>query len=228
MTLDSTYYTTSSALDRVLADAVEISNDIVLPKRGRGRPKVRSDEEQRDIIVERAADIYLRSGYIAMRMDDISAACRVSKRTLYRLFPSKLHLFRAIVGLMNAQLFDFDDVEPGDTVERALSAIFRVDVDEDTDQKRQAFLRQARLDATLSPEIGDVLREDCFDRARRRLTEWFERWSAAGLLSATNPQAAAYMLMDMAFGSVDGDQRNGASGRAFIRTCIQYFVNGVR
>jgi AcrR family transcriptional regulator len=226
--LESTYHSMSTAADRIMADDLDAAGETVLPKRGRGRPKVRSDEEQRDIIVERAADIYLRSGYIAMRMDDISAACRVSKRTLYRLFPSKLHLFRAIVGFMNAQLFDFDDVEPGDTVERALSAIFRVDIDEEADQKRQDFLRRARQDAVLSPEIGDVLREDCLDRARRRLTAWFERWSASGLLSATNPQAAAYMLMDMAYGSADGDQRKGASGRAFIRTCIQYLVNGVR
>ncbi|MCV3766634.1 TetR/AcrR family transcriptional regulator [Rhizobium sp. TRM95796] len=228
MTLESTHHSLSAAADRIMTDDLDAVGETARAKRGRGRPKVRSDEEQRDIIVERAADIYLRSGYIAMRMDDISAACRVSKRTLYRLFPSKLHLFRAIVGLMNAQLFDFDDVEPGDTVERALSAIFRVDVDEETDQKRQNFLRQARQDAVASPEIGDVLREDCLDRARRRLTAWFERWSAAGLLSATNPQAAAYMLMDMAYGAADGDQRKGASGRAFIRTCIQYFVNGVR
>lgn len=228
MTLETTFYTAPSALDRVLAAADETADDAVLPKRGRGRPKVRSDEEQRDIIVERAAEIYLRSGYIAMRMDDISAACRVSKRTLYRLFPSKLHLFRAIVGLMNTQFFDFDDVEPGDTVERALISIFRVDVDEDTDLKRQSFLRQARQDAALSPEIGEALREDCIDRARRQLSDWFERWSAAGLLSATNPQAAAYMLMDMIFGASANEQRTGASGRAFTRTCIQYFVNGVR
>jgi TetR/AcrR family transcriptional regulator, mexJK operon transcriptional repressor len=228
LTLESTSYAAPQALDRIPTDTVESGDEASLPKRGRGRPKVRSDEEQRDIIVERAASIYLRTGYIAMRMDDISAACRVSKRTLYRLFPSKLYLFRSIVGLMNTQLFDFDDVEPGDSVERALSAIFRVDVDEDTDQKRQAFLRQARQDAVLAPEIGEVLREDCLDRARRRLTEWFERWSEAGLLSATNPQAAAYMLMDMTFGAADSEQRKGVTGRAFIRTCIQYFVNGVR
>ncbi|WP_137158337.1 TetR/AcrR family transcriptional regulator [Rhizobium sp. FKL33] len=228
MTFETYFHAAPANLDRMLAGVAVDGDEVTPPRRGRGRPKVRTDEEQRDIIVERAAEIYLRHGYIAMRMDDVSSACRVSKRTLYRLFPSKVHLFRAIIGLMNAQLFDFDDVEPGDTVERALISIFRVEVDEDTDLKRQNFLRQARQDAALSPEIGEALREDCIDRARRQLSDWFERWSAAGLLSATNPQAAAYMLMDMIFGASANEQRTGASGRAFTRTCIQYFVNGVR
>jgi hypothetical protein len=95
-------------------------------------------------------------------------------------------------------------------------------------KRRFGFVRQTASDGANAPELTEILRDECMDKARARLTDCFAAWGADGRLKSTNPQAAASMLMDMVFGAAHLEKRNGSDGRAFTRTCIHYFVNGVR
>ncbi len=49
-------------------------------------------EELRPIVVETALEMFLKDGYLAVRMDDIAARLSISKRTLYEMFQNKEQL----------------------------------------------------------------------------------------------------------------------------------------
>src|SRR5438477_7038628 len=67
------------------------------PRRGRGRPQLRSDEETRSLILEAARAEFAHSGYAATSMENLARRAGVSTKTLYRLFPNKPALFEAMV-----------------------------------------------------------------------------------------------------------------------------------
>ena len=67
------------------------------PQRGRGRPRVRSDEETRALIFEAARQEFAASGYAATCMEDIARHAGISTKTLYRLLPNKAALFEAML-----------------------------------------------------------------------------------------------------------------------------------
>jgi AcrR family transcriptional regulator len=74
-----------------------MSDVIAAQRRPRGRPQVRSDEATRHLIAEAARETFVVSGYSAANMDCVAKTAAVSKKTLYRLFPTKAELFRASV-----------------------------------------------------------------------------------------------------------------------------------
>jgi AcrR family transcriptional regulator len=74
-----------------------MSDVIAAQRRPRGRPQVRTDEATRHLIAEAARGTFVASGYSAANMDCVAKTAAVSKKTLYRLFPTKAELFRASV-----------------------------------------------------------------------------------------------------------------------------------
>ena len=74
-----------------------MSTDTITATRTRGRPRVRSDDQTRRIIVEAARGVFARSGYAGASMDEVAAEAGVSKKTLYRLIPTKADLFQATI-----------------------------------------------------------------------------------------------------------------------------------
>ena len=54
-------------------------------------------ERKRESIIKNATILFRKKGFGASSMDEISAAAKVSKRTLYNHFPTKKILFREIV-----------------------------------------------------------------------------------------------------------------------------------
>src|SRR6516165_11895545 len=67
------------------------------PRRGRGRPQLRSDEETRALILEAARHEFAHAGYAATSMENVARRGGVSTKTLYRLLPNKAALFEAMV-----------------------------------------------------------------------------------------------------------------------------------
>lgn len=66
-------------------------------RRPRGRPPTRSDEETRGLISDAARRAFMRSGFARTSMDDVARAAGISKKTLYRLVPTKADLFQTAV-----------------------------------------------------------------------------------------------------------------------------------
>ena len=67
------------------------------PRRCRGRPQVRSDEETRALILEAAGQEFQANGYEATCIADVAERAGVSTKTLYRLIPTKADLFASVI-----------------------------------------------------------------------------------------------------------------------------------
>lgn len=197
-----------------------------------GRPKVRTDAEQMAIIVDAAMALFLDHGYAEMKMADVAARCAISKRTLYRLYPGKVDLFRALVEAHRGTMLHFPAGIEERPLDDALAEIFRIDLDDGDDARRRRFVTRAVDEARQIPELGDILHEYGGQRAKDQLAEWLTAWRANSADRLANPFAAASILMDMVFGAVLLRQLNplywpgSDDRRAYLRECIRCFVSG--
>lgn len=62
------------------------------------RPRAATYDDQRGQILARAAELFARHGYTATSMNQVAAACGVSKPTLYHYFTDKQSLLLHIAG----------------------------------------------------------------------------------------------------------------------------------
>ncbi len=203
------------------------------PPTRRGRPKRMSDEAQRAHIVEETRRLFIANGYGATTTDHIAACARISKQTLYRLFPGKPALFAAIVDAHRQSMLalpgDYDHLPQ----EEALARIFRVDLDDEAHRERIAFIRLVRLESARFPELREMLKRHGAERSRADLSAWLARQCAAGRMVLDNTEAAARLLMDMIFGAAvfraagDRDPSGAEERQAHIRRAIAVFLYGV-
>ncbi|MFN7102444.1 MAG: TetR/AcrR family transcriptional regulator [Pseudorhizobium sp.] len=201
--------------------------------RGRGRPKLLTDDVQAARIAEVTRRLFLAQGYGGTTMTDVAAACRISKRTLYQHFPGKTELLEAVITLHRTSMLalpgDYDEMP----LTTALEKIFVVDIDEEGDAERAAFLRLIIVEAAQYPEIGELMGRLGADTARAMLAAWLQRQKSRGRLDVDDVGAGAQMLMDMVFGAVvtkkgHGPEWPGLEDRkAYLRRCIRIFVHGV-
>ncbi|NKY86788.1 TetR/AcrR family transcriptional regulator [Nocardia veterana] len=186
------------------------------------------DEQKRATrmrIVEEARQLFVREGYLGVRVDDIAAAVGCSRATFYLHFTGKTEVLRAIAeqGTLASVQFFYRDLD------RVLATGSRAEF---TTWMRQAIewffdnkdLLPAWDEATaLEPEFRDIAREGIMqladsmpdylarwpesrrDEARLRiellvaqLERFFTRWAMQGTIEVT-AAAAAEVLTDIWF-----------------------------
>ena len=99
--------------------------------RTRGRPKCTPDDVQCHSIVNGARRLFVKKGYGATTTDDIAAECKISKQTLYRLFPGKAALFAAAVAAISLKCLDLPREDDDLPLADSLALIFMADVSEE-------------------------------------------------------------------------------------------------
>jgi len=191
------------------------------------------DHEHRKRILERALPLFIERGYGGLTMDDIAARCHVSKRTLYRLFPAKQDLFGALVeehrGSMLALPANYDHL----SLAEAIGAIFLVDIGEEENLRRIAFLRLVMIEAQQHPELMDILAQRGATAGHDLLATWLEGEHRRGRISIEDPQDTAWMLMDFLFGVIvpkpplKEEWQSSEMRQARLRRRIQIFLHGV-
>lgn len=199
----------------------------------RGRPKCMPDAAQSGMIVNCARQLFVKKGYGATTTDDIAAACRISKQTLYRLFPGKAALFEAVVAAHRPKWVDLprddDDVNLAD----ALAQIFMVDISDQADQERVDVIRMVLAEGRNFPELVEIQKRHGVAFSRDQLAHWLARQSSLGRLKRRNMTEMAQILMDMVFGAIimknigEMDWPAGAKRRIHIRECIDIFLHGL-
>ncbi|WP_342593627.1 TetR/AcrR family transcriptional regulator [Ancylobacter gelatini] len=179
-----------------------------------------------------AMQMFQEAGYARLTTDAVAARCRISKRTLYQLFPSKAALLTAIIDQHRALMVrlpaNYDDVP----LDRALDLIFGNDIDDEADRERFAFLQLIFVEAVQHPELDQISVTHGRGVVLQLLGDWIAHECRRGRLDVPDPTDAARMLMDMVTGSVtrgldgrldwDGSDRR----RAYVRECIRVFLNG--
>lgn len=74
------------------------------PTKRRGRPSSKQAAELTSSIISTALRMFLEQGYETTSMDAVAVACRVSKHTVYRRYPSKALLFQDALELHTHEL----------------------------------------------------------------------------------------------------------------------------
>jgi TetR/AcrR family transcriptional repressor of mexJK operon len=148
-------------------------------------------------IREAAAGLFLEKGYLGTSMDDVAAAARVSKQTIYTHFANKEELFADLV-LANAgrveefiaaltqTLQDPDDLERGLLAAARMYARFVI---------RPEVLRLRRLiigEAARFPELARTYYERVPGRVYSALAGVFAELTREGRLRTPDPMLAAH------------------------------------
>lgn len=156
----------------------------------------RRSTRKRKAILEAAATVFLRNGYLGTSMDEIAALARVSKQTVYKHFADKERLFIEIV---TSTVNDVSDPVHEEVLELADSGDVEADL-RDLARRQLRRVMQPRLlalrrlvigEATRFPELGRSFYERGPGRTITALATAFERLGARGLLQIDDPAIAA-------------------------------------
>jgi len=146
--------------------------------------------------MEAAAEAFLRGGYRGTSMDDIAAAARVSKQTVYQHFSGKERLFAEII---TATVGEASQPVIGEIEALAYTQDVATDLRELGGRLlalalRPQVLRLRRLviaEAARFPDLGRLFLEQGAGRTAQDLTVMFERLAARGVLRLDDPALAA-------------------------------------
>jgi AcrR family transcriptional regulator len=204
-------------------------------RRGRGRPRVRSDDETRALIFEAARQEFAASGYAATCMEDVARRAGISTKTLYRLLPNKAAMFEAMV---TERIDRFVSVvklracEGGD-IEAALTEALLVCAELLLASEVIALQRVILGDSDKFPEIAEAFYHRAIRRTEDALANWLRAQQARGTIKLDDAQSAAGMLLGMLafqpqravmFGHRPPPSRQEIEHRA--RTCAALFLRG--
>jgi AcrR family transcriptional regulator len=168
-------------------------------KRPRGRPRVRCDEDTRQLIIEAAAKEFQAKGYAATCIGEVAQRAGVSTRTLYRLIPTKAVLFRAVVAdRIGGFMLAIDEAALGAlsleaALERILTELGRLTLRKET----IAINRLVIGECERFPEIAAAFYEAAILRVSDAMANWLRRQCERGLIKLEDPQTAAGLLRGM-------------------------------
>lgn len=153
-------------------------------------------ERKHQAILEAAQEMFLAGGYLGTNMDELAAASRVSKQTVYKHFGSKEALFVELVTSMTDAAGDRVHVDLADpTHADEIPPFLEAYADRQLDIVMTPTLLQLRRlvigEVTRFPELAEALYEHGPKRAITTLAAMFERLDALGLLRVDDPSAAA-------------------------------------
>ena len=202
--------------------------------RARGRPKVVPDDVQAARIVREARELFIAEGYAGTTMAEVASRCRISKRTLYRLFPGKTELFTAIIEAHRQSMLDLPGAYDDIPLSTALEKIFRIDISPEVDRERMAVLHFIIVETQQFPELCDIAHYHGGERALALLSEWLTHQQDLNRIHIDNATNTARVLMDMIFGAIifkkpgKWELRSQEERTQQIRRCIRIFLDGVR
>lgn len=186
------------------------------------------------MIVAGATDMFVSRGFEAMTMSEVVAACRISKRTLYRLFPNKLELFRSMVAAYCDGTFSFARAANEGPLDAALASIFRLDLDPSLELPRRRFAQKLASEIRLLPELEVVLHEMVRLKQTNEFARWLAEWNARGTVDIREPYLAASLLIDVLCSETSPSLYGSglpfaiSERNSYMRECIRYFVHGVK
>jgi AcrR family transcriptional regulator len=209
----------------------------VEPRRSRGRPQVRCDEETRAVILEAARQEFAAHGFAATGIENVARRAGVSTKTLYRIVPDKKTLFEATVTHRMDRFVSVVSLRAceGGDIEAALPDALLACADLVLDPEVIALQRLILADSDKFPEIPETFYIKAMRRSVAALAEWLLVQKKRGLIVLDDVEAAAGMLLgmlvfqpqrDVMFGHKPPPTRSELELRA--KTCSALFLRGCR
>jgi TetR/AcrR family transcriptional regulator, mexJK operon transcriptional repressor len=156
-------------------------------------------------VLEAAATLFMRDGYVGTSMDDVAAAAPVSKRTLYNNFAGKEALFREVVLGLTGQAAVFAaeaaaELTDPDDLEAALLALARRLATRTVDPRVVRLRRLVIGEAHRFPDLAAEYYELAPGRVIGTLETALESLAAQGRLRIADPHRAAEQLAFLILG----------------------------
>jgi len=208
------------------------------PKRrpGAGRPTREQAELRHEELLDRALELFLKSGFEVTTIAAIAGAVGMAKRSVYARYPNKAALFKASVQRAIEQwtvpVEALHRVE-SDDLEATLTAVARIRMANAT---TPAGLRLQRIVNTESYRFPEIFAQ-AFEQGTRPtidfLANLLRRHMQAGAVSVTKPEIAATAFLSMVVGGplravVWGKAMDPAAMEERIRFCVRLFLDGAR
>jgi len=175
------------------------ATDKAEPRRGRGRPQLRSDEQTRAVIFEAARREFAASGYATSNMESVARRSGISTKTLYRLIPNKAALFEAMITdrldgfVTKVRLRPCQGTDIEVALKEALLACAGLVLDADV----IAVQRMVLAESDQFPEIAKTFYTKAMRRTVATLANWLRVEKERGLIAIEDPEIAAGILLGM-------------------------------
>ena len=172
--------------------------------RSPGRPTREEGVKLREQLLNVATKEFLKRGYAAATIDGIAARSKIGKMTIYRHFPSKERLFRAVV-LRVTERFQNDLAhvkQEGRDVRDVITDFAMASYDDPASEEMLGITRIIIAEATNFPDLAYTL------YAQRRellqpITGYLRRMVDEGVLQMSgDPELAAFQLVALASGGI--------------------------
>ncbi len=149
-------------------------------------------EKKRNDIITNASKLFLKKGFGAISMDEISAAAGVSKRTLYNHFPTKKLLFTEIVKKEWQKTgYDHKSTESILDPEKFLSDIMLHTFKIMFSERMLNLLRLVIAESSKFPELKTLNAKYGMESRFNEFTNYIEFLCEKGILKVDNPRIAA-------------------------------------
>ena len=207
----------------------------VAPRRPRGRPQARPDDETLRVIAGAAHEEFLTRSFSEVSMASVAQRAGVSTKTMYRLVPTKADLFRNVVLDRMTQFVDELDVGGLDALVpvEALTRILTVTGGLTLSSDGITMFRLAVMERDRFPDLAAFFFESAIGPANRILEDWLRRQRDLGVIEIDDPARVSGMLrgmiaMDPQRAVLLGQRSlpDAAEVTARARTCAELFLNG--
>lgn len=203
--------------------------------RCRPGPSPMPEGARRQALMEAAAAVFIRDGYAAASMDRVAQEAGMSKRTLYRLFPSKAALFEATIhdSLIPAHMDPELAREP--ELHTALARMLEAAGRHLLALRPVGIFRLVIAEQGRTPELAETFHRVLVRRGATALQRQIGLEMERGRLRPGDAEATGRMLYGMAFGSMQirlllGLREVPAAEEVatLAREAVDIFLNGMR
>jgi len=200
------------------------------PRRPPGRPKADSAANIDRTVIRVARRLFGAKGYGATSMTEVAKAARASKGTIYVRFPTKAHLFRAIVDEQIQRTGG--GLRQNGPAPKTLQAMLRVYAERALEDSLSAdtlpLNRLTYSEAERFPELADA----AFARGdigRQQVTGFIKEYAAIEGLRCRHPQLAADMFLNLTRGwyaqmMLRSRPVTSAEIKAYVRRMLKWFM----
>ena len=159
--------------------------------------RARLDEERLTELLDVAAEIFISEGFSAASTNEIARRANSSKTTFYSRFPTKEHLFLAVIerrinGIFQQVAGSLPEERPiEETLQKFGSALIRLALS----KEQIALIRVVSMEAAKFPELGKRYYELGPKRAEERLAAYLRKQVERGrLLNEDTRQMAQHFV----------------------------------
>lgn len=198
----------------------------------RGRPKRISDEERQALLLDAAEHVFLERGYHCSTMDDLAGVAKMSKKTIYQVFPTKDALFEALIADRLSSLTIPVEEDDADLAASLTALMIRLaGIILSPQQIRLSRLMISEI--WRSPQLARGFHQTGLGRGGGTLEKWMSRQIEKKRLAIEDPTKAANMLYGMALGELHifllmsmRDQPTEQEMRDRISEAVALFLKG--